>query len=127
MADRECPECSRPLAFNAKACKCGWRLAPMRESHQSSDREHLRCEWVSSGVRCRYVGSITADARGGGPWFCVGHFGCDDPAHGARIVDESQAERGDDWSAGSLVGKARARFIAKLEAQAEREAIQADA
>jgi hypothetical protein len=123
---RKCPRCQDPLSVHGVCGSCGFGLKASAPT-TNRDPEYLRCEWVALADRCRYVGTITADTRGGGPWFCVGHFGCTDPAHGERIVDESQTKRGDDWSAGTIVGNARARFVAKLEAQAEREAIQADA
>lgn len=50
---------------------------------------YIRCEWVSDYERCRYPGTLSPNTRGGGPWFCRGHFGCDDPVLGAQIVSQS--------------------------------------
>jgi len=121
---RKCPRCQDPLSVHGVCGSCGFGLKATA-STPSFDREYLRCEWVSLDDRCRYAGAITTDTKGGGPWFCVGHFGCDNPALGARIVEESKSVRVDDWSAATVVGSARASFIAKLEPRAKREVVEA--
>lgn len=86
---RDCPECGDPLALDPVRClACGYR--PGKKTGSAADNpDAMRCDWVA-GERCHYAGVLSPNTTGGGPWYCTGHFGCDDAAHGQRIVDESR-------------------------------------
>jgi hypothetical protein len=72
--------------MRARRCKCGWA---MKASPAFADANFGCCEWIGDG-RCHYAGSVSTSTNGKGPWYCTAHSGCDDPALGAQIVEESK-------------------------------------
>lgn len=119
---RRCPECEIPLKGNAKTCRCGWRdpsaAAPTRAATTNGRQQQAtdqRCAWLSNGHQCRYFGALSLSTHGGGPYYCRGHFACEDQEVGARVVLESAEVMGDlsDWSAQTLVERTRREFLAR--------------
>ncbi len=61
-----CPECSKPLKYQAVRCVCGWNAAP--GTQRPVDR---RCAWSNGHIRCTLPGSISMN--GGKQYFCSAH------------------------------------------------------
>lgn len=64
---RNCPECKN--VFRGDECSCGWG----RQEKKSNVSDGY-CEYVFNGRRCPLPGSMCHSTRGGGPWYCSGHF-----------------------------------------------------
>jgi hypothetical protein len=109
---RDCPDCGEPLAINPVRCTaCGYRpggkQAPI-------DIDAMRCSWLAGTERCHYAGTMSPNTTGGGPWYCPGHYACDDGAHGQRIVDESRrAMYGKNLTGDSVKAAAKRTFLAR--------------
>jgi hypothetical protein len=103
-------------------------MAPMVRIASGADADYLRCHWISSGDRCRYAGGISGDTKGSPSWYCRGHFGCDDASHGARIVEESIKAFPvcPNYSPAAAIERIREGYRRGPEAEAERQAIQAE-
>lgn len=89
-----CPKCHVPLKESGNACaECGWsRRVQRAESREAPpDPNRYRCAWEADGKRCKYPGNLSSSTNGTGPYYCRWHFHCDDPVHGARLVQESQS------------------------------------
>lgn len=91
-----CPECNNALYPGATVCGCGWgqKTTKLRLHAVSGDPSpvlgYIQCDWVAgNNVRCRYPGTLSRSTQGTGPWYCRGHYGCDDPVAGADIVEAS--------------------------------------
>jgi hypothetical protein len=91
---RLCPECGLELHIRAKSCRCGWSSRALGKP--KDDPFRYDCAWEADGKRCRYPGNISSNINGAGPWYCRWHDGCDDPVHGARLVEESQNYQPED-------------------------------
>ena len=107
---RDCPDCGEPLAINPIRCTaCGYR--PNRDV---VDLDAMRCAWLAGPERCHYAGTMSPNTAGGGPWYCPGHYACDDGAHGQRIVDESRRLMyGKSLTGNSVKEAAKRTFLAR--------------
>lgn len=84
MAERKCPECGERLSRDARACACGWGAKSKKDFGPKHD---MVCQWVSSGLRCRYpVGMFPEGATKG---FCIFHRATPSGPESAKIADES--------------------------------------
>ncbi len=87
MARRVCPDCKEPLQAPFIACSvCPWMETGVKRDAQPS---RYRCAYEFDGRRCRYRGSISVNTLGGGPWYCIGHFG-DSGRAGIATLEESE-------------------------------------
>lgn len=110
--DGQCPECNGFLKPNARKCSCGWALKPLGKTGSTPfDPDHFRCEWRSGSERCHYAGTSSADTHGSGPWYCSGHFRCDEPIVGHAIVEESRQVHAADYTAESMLKAARSSYL----------------
>ena len=87
---RDCPKCGDPVTTEGVCTGCGWRPKGAKTVAAPVDLDAMRCAWLAGAERCHYAGTMSPNTSGGGPWYCPGHFACDDAAHGQRIVDESR-------------------------------------
>lgn len=61
-----------------------------------SDHGDWRCAWRGGSLSCCFPGSISADARGKGPWFCRFHFFAKDGEESVNYARQSQGYRAGD-------------------------------
>jgi hypothetical protein len=91
-----CPTCGNALEGNHISCAaCGWTMRNWRKelASQRSDPDHGCCTWRVNNLRCKYPGTLGASTTNHEHVYCRWHFGCTDPIHAARIVEESQHYR----------------------------------
>lgn len=68
---RHCPQCASTLKPDG-SCECGYGAKPKSQGH---DPDWWRCtDTDQAGARCSKPGSLSMSTRGGGPYFCSGHF-----------------------------------------------------
>lgn len=94
---RLCTRCGERLAPDARQCgECGWAL---RAAKPAADPRHGKqpCDFRAGPRACPLVGTIAH----GGLMLCPPHFSYrDDPATGARVIDDIDRHgppRGQDW------------------------------
>ena len=116
---RDCPKCGDPIADRQDACSgCGWTKPGRKAAAAAFDPLHFLCSHEDRGERCAKPGTLSSSTLGGGPWFCAEHF---PPFKAAAAPRYHQAPAGFFRSVRTLLPRKP-----DLEADAEREAIQAE-
>lgn len=94
---RGCPECGERLAFDARACACGWRSGGGKRGKSEGPRHDMTCTWKAGDLQCAYpVGLFMAgEIRG----MCVFHRMHPAGTESAYFARLSRTDSPDDYRA----------------------------
>ena len=84
----KCPKCHVWIADDSVIHEpCGWGVNAVTGAQ---DRNSTQCAWTAGALRCQYLGSLSHDTHGSGPWYCREHFDPADLHEAAQAVEASQ-------------------------------------